>query len=168
MTVLLAALALLLVANLAMTLALAQRVRSVQATVAQGLMRDPALPRPGDPVGDFAVTTIEGEKVTDAALRDGTALVGFFAPGCSTCALVRSQLLERPPSVPMFAFVDCSADEAEARSVATSLAAVARVALTHIGDPVTLAFREAGVPTLIRVERGSVVASGHRLADVLP
>lgn len=31
-----------------------------------------------------------------------------------------------------------------------------------------LAFREAGFPTLIRLEDGVVTASGHRLADIFP
>jgi hypothetical protein len=168
MLVLFAALAVLTVANLAMTLALAQRLRGLQETVAQGAMRDPSLPRPGDRVGAFVARTLAGETVTEAEFAGGTALVGFFAPGCSTCTLVRSQLIERPPSIPMFAFVDESDNEAAAHDVARSLARVAQVALTRVGDPVTLAFREAGVPTLIRVERGSVVASGHRLADVMP
>lgn len=162
------AVAALVALNLAMTLALAQRLRAVQETVAQGAMRDPSLPRPGDRVGAFTATTLAGESLTEAALADGTSLIGFFAPGCSTCALVRTQLLERPPAIRMFAFVDRSDDEARAREVASALARVAQVALTDLGDPVTLAFREAGVPTLIRVESGSVAASGHRLADVLP
>ena len=165
------ALALVLVLNLALTLGLATRVRTLQEEVVRGASRDPSLPRPGDAVGAFEVTTTTGERLSDATLSVDTQLVGYFAPGCADCTHVRSQLLAAPPEVPFVAFIDCSGTEeaeAEGKRVADQMAPIAKVALTRLGEPAMAAFREAGVPTLILVERGIVVASGHRLNDIFP
>ncbi len=164
------AVAVVLVLNLVLTLGLASRLRVFQEEVARGAMRDPALPRRGDLVGTFDITTTQGERMTSAALSDGVSLVGIFAPGCSDCARVRAELLATPPPIPFVAFIDCAGSqqaEEQGRAIAEQLTPIAKVALTRTGDSAMLAFRDAGFPTLIRVERGVVTASGHRLADVL-
>jgi hypothetical protein len=163
--------AVLVLANLALTIALAQRVRQLQLVVAQGGMRDPALPRPGDRVGAFTLTTLAGARLTEATLGEGESLVGFFRAGCPTCSQLRTQLLAQPLAVPMLAVVvffgHDERDRAAASIVADSLRPIAEVAVTRDDDGVVRAFRESGYPTLIRVARGHVVAAGHRLVDVL-
>jgi hypothetical protein len=80
-------------------------------------------------------------------------------------------MLERPPSIFTLAVVVSfpdAHDEAKAHDIATSLSAIAEVTLSRDDGPAVRAFREAGYPTLIRVEGGQVAAAGHRLVDVLP
>jgi len=160
-----------LLLNLGLTLGLATRVHKLQEEVNRGLMRDPALPRPGDVVGAFDARAIGDERVTSATLSKGVQLVGIFAPGCPDCARVRGQLLATPPPMPFVAFIDVAGSpevELEGRAVADTMTPIAKVVITRQGEAPLLAFREAGVPTLIRLENGVVTASGHRLADVLP
>jgi thiol-disulfide isomerase/thioredoxin len=163
-----AVLAVLVVLNLLLTFALIGRIRVLQALVEKMMGKDPSLPQPGDLVGRFEVTTPEGELLSDAALRSGVSLVGFFAPNCEPCAAMRAQLLATPPPLPLVAIVEGSADDAAAsRELGTALSRVARVFYATAGDSVTRAFRSAGFPTLIRVENGMVTAAGHKLHDVL-
>lgn len=168
LVVVVAVVAALAVLNLLLTLALIKRVRVLQELVAQTPRRDPALPRPGDPVGAFQVTTQEGERLSDESLKTGVSLVGFFTPNCLPCATVRAQLLESPPAIPVLVFVEGTEGDLEASTLAASLKHVARVAYTADNDTLHRAFRPAGYPTLIRVENGAIAASGHVLADVLP
>jgi thiol-disulfide isomerase/thioredoxin len=156
------------VLNLLLTLALLRRVRVLQELVAQAPKRNPALPRPGDAVGPFQVTTSEGERLSDEALKTGVSLVGFFTPNCLPCATARAQLLESPPTMPLVVFVEGSPGDEEASALAASLKRIARVAYTEDNDTLHRAFKPAGYPTLIRVENGTIAASGHVLADVLP
>lgn len=158
----------LMVVNFLLTFALLGRVKSLQQLAETSAGRDPALPKVGDPVGRFQATTADGALVTDEALRSGVVLVGFFAPGCRPCATVREQLLESPPKLPVMAFVEGDDDAAEARVLGGALSKVAQVTYTAQGDSVLKAFRQAGFPTLIRVENGTVAASGHHLHEVLP
>ncbi len=162
-----AVLAVLGVLNLLLTFALIGRIRALQALVEKGMGKDPSLPQPGDLVGRFEVTTPEGEVLSDAALRSGVNLVGFFAPNCEPCAAMRAQLLATPPTLPLVAIVEGSAEDAASRELGTALTRVARVAYANADDSVTKAFRSAGFPTLIRVENGTVAAAGHKLHDVL-
>lgn len=164
----LGALAATVVLHFSMTLALARRLRSLQLEVGRSTMRDPALPRPGDVVGGFAATTTAGDIVTNESFAEGASLVGIFTPGCPDCARVREQLLASPPALPFVALIDCTLAEDLAHDVAVALQPIAKVVLARRGDPALGAFRDAGFPTLIRVDHGVVTASGHRLADVLP
>jgi hypothetical protein len=161
-------LAVLVVANLWLTFALIGRLRTLQEMVAnQVILRDPLLPQKGEEVGRFEATTIEGEAFTDAVLREGKTLVGFFATGCRVCSSVRKQLLDSPPGMPFMAFIEGDPGDPDTVAVGESLKHVARVALLSDGDSVTRAIKQAGYPTLVLVDRGVVAASGHYLHEVL-
>jgi thiol-disulfide isomerase/thioredoxin len=159
----------LVVLNPLLTLALIKRMRSLQESMA-GLVlsRDPALPQPGEKVGRFSATTVDGAPFTEAVLQDGKTLVGFFAPGCRPCASLRAQLLASPPPMPLMAFVEGAPEEADAMALGVSLKSVARVAFLGQDDSVTRAIKQAGFPTLVIVERGVVTAAGHYLHEILP
>ncbi len=156
---------------LALALALAQRVRTLAEAFASGNVKDQDLPRRGDRVGTFRVTTLAGEQLSQASLAQGESLVGYFTAGCSTCDTVRAELREQPPRLPLLAVVvahsDEPQDEQDARAVAQKLEALAKVAVVRPGAEVTRAFRDAGFPTLVRVRDGAVTAAGHRISDVL-
>ena len=169
MTAVIVVLAALCLVNFMMTLGLAKRLRMlVEVVNNNGVQKDPNLPDPGERARPFESRTIDGELITDAHLMEGTALVGFFAPGCTKCTNVRMQLMDNPPDMPMYAFVDGTLSADEALEIARSLKPIAKAAVTRAGDPATLAFRDAGYPTLIKVVHGKVAASGHGPKEVLP
>ena len=149
--------------HLLLTFSLIARVRTLQDMLAGTR----GLPQPGTPVGSFEAATPEGEKLTDALLRGGTTLVGFFAPGCGPCEKARTELVASPPGLPVLAFVDGTDADPDARTLVASLGQVARVAYAASGDDVYRAFRPVGFPSLFRIENGQVAAAGHRLGDVL-
>jgi len=155
------------VLNLILIFGVISRVRMLQDAVQTGVLRDPALPAPGDPVGAFQVTAQDGALLSDTTIADAEALVCFFTPGCQPCADLRAQLLRQPPALPFFAFIEGASDDPEVQNMTRSLAQLGRVALTRPDDLVTRAFRPAGFPTVFRVANGSVAAAGHRLNQVL-
>ncbi|NVJ07630.1 hypothetical protein HUW63_20595 [Myxococcus sp. AM001] len=161
-------LSVLVVGNLLLTLALVGRLRTLQELIAnQVVLRDPALPQKGEQVGSFEATTLDGETFTDAVLREGKTLVGFFTTGCRPCSSLRKQLLDSPPGMPLMAF-EGDPNDPQTLELGASLKQVARVAFLTEGDSVTRAIKQAGYPTLVLVERGVVAASGHHLHEVLP
>ncbi|RKG89194.1 hypothetical protein D7W82_07995 [Corallococcus sp. CA049B] len=164
-----AILAVLVVLNLLLTLALIGRLRKLQETVANQVpTRDPALPLEGDKVGRFEATTVEGDSVTDAVLADGQTLIGFFTPGCRPCSSVREKLIASPPGMPILAFIEGSPEDPDVVSLGASLKQVARVAYLNDGDSITRAVKQAGYPTLVLVDKGVVAAAGHFVHEVLP
>jgi hypothetical protein len=166
----LAFLTVLVLAAMVIVFALVRRVRKLQAQMGAG---NPDMPKVGHRVGAFQSTTVDGKVITSSGLEQAeTTLVGFFAPNCNMCARVRSELLEQPPTIPIMAFIVPMGDEPQAvrdaNAVADQLRSIAQVAIADVVDPVLRAFATAAYPTLIRVERGTVTAASHRLADVLP
>ena len=161
------ALSVLSLANLALLFALISRVRTLQELVLKNRTQD-GLPQRGDPIGRFEITTTTGDVITDVSLALETTLVGLFMPNCVPCEQVQAELRDRPPGVPMLAFIHAKADESSAAAMSDALGQFARVAYAEAEDSVSRAFRTAGYPTLLRVENGLVAAAGHRLSDVLP
>lgn len=153
--------------NLLLIFGVIGRVRVLQEAVQTGVIRDPNLPAPGDPVGAFQVMTQDGTELSEAAVQGASALVCFFMPNCQPCAEVRAQLLERPPGLPLIAFVEGASDDPEVQKIMQSLRGLGPVAATQDGDAVSRAFKPSGFPTLIRTINGSVAAAGHRLNQVL-
>src|SRR6266508_1061488 len=49
-----------------------------------GAQGESVMLRPGETVGDFVATTMDGERVSRGALV-GSTLVGFFSPDCAPC-----------------------------------------------------------------------------------
>jgi len=148
--------------NLILMFGVIGRVRVLQEAVQTGVLRDPALPAPGDPVGAFQVTTEDGKPVSEAAIGGDEALVCFFTPGCQPCADLRAQLLRQPPALPFIGFVEGSSDDPEVRTITESLRRLGPVAVTQSGDAVMRAFKPAGFPTLIRTARATTAWSPRR------
>lgn len=159
-------LAVITVVHLFITFGLIARFRAYQASTPL-VPRDPDLPEPGDAVKPFAATSAAGAPLTDEMLASGATLVAFFTPHCKPCEQAREKLLVEPPPMPMVAFINGSAEDAASQQLADALGRVAQVAYTARNDSVTRAFRQAGYPTFIRVENGTVAASSHQLHDVL-
>jgi hypothetical protein len=161
-----AVLAVITVLHLFVTFGLIARFRAFQDSTAI-VPRDPDLPAPGDVVQPFEATTSTGERLSAATFGSGAMLVGFFTPHCRPSERARATLLDDPPELPMIAFVHGSTEDAACQELGDALGAIAQVAYTARNESVTRAFRQAGFPTFIRVENGTVAASGHNLRDVL-
>ena len=159
-------LAVITVVHLFITFGLIARFRTYQESTAL-VPRDPDLPAPGDVVQPFEVVSTAGVPLTRDTLATGATLVGFFTPHCGPCELARTRLLGDPPSLPIVAFVNGSADDAACQKIGDDLGTIAQVAYTSRDDDVSRAFRQAGFPTFVRVENGKVARSSHNLRDVL-
>jgi hypothetical protein len=149
--------------TLLVVLGLSSRVHVLQRAVdkARGLN----LPAPGRAVLPFEIAEPNGERLTDASVRSGAMLVGFFAGGCTSCDRLKAQLLGDPPRLPLLAFVYGDAASEAAREIGTALADIARVVYFE-DNSVHRAFGAFGFPALVRLENGAVAASGRKLADV--
>ncbi|HET6709641.1 TlpA family protein disulfide reductase [Amycolatopsis sp.] len=144
--------------NLLLTVGILRRMRAQPAA-------KPELPfalRPGSAVGEFAVTTTDGEPLTTASL---TGTVAFFSADCAAChdtlpdflAYARAQ--GRDNVVAVF-----GGDEPD---TVRALAEVAHVVTAELdGGPVAAAFRNTWTPALYVVADGQVTATAGRVAEL--
>jgi thiol-disulfide isomerase/thioredoxin len=166
------ALALLALIQLLFTLAIVRRVREQGERLARFEAPDqlPAPAGPGEIIGAFTATTITGVLISDADLRDGPTMVGFFSPSCGPCADQLPFFEERARRLAgshgVLAFV---IDEGESSwAEATRLAKVATAAVIAADTSVTRAFSVYGYPVILDVDtEARVVASGHAV-EALP
>lgn len=158
-----ALLAMLVLLNLLLTLGVIRRLRE-QASEADE--ERPPLPEVGTRVRDFTVTSLAGEPFTADHLTSGSRLVGFFSPLCKPCHRLKDELLARPPSERMFAFVVGDRTDPQAETLAVALSAITEVAMVPIGDRIHEAFDVQGFPALVRVTDGAVTAAAYRTADL--
>jgi peroxiredoxin len=130
----------------------------------------PMMVQPGNRVGDFTVTAVDGGTVSRADLA-GPTLVAFLAPGCQACDHSVPAFLERAERAPggrehVLAVVMGSprySDELRER-----LAPVARVLTEEQeGGPLIKAFGVLGVPAFGLLSDGRMIAS-HTVPDELP
>jgi len=151
-------LGLLCLLNLLLTIGILRRMRAQPAA-------RPELPfalRPGSAVGEFAVTTTDGEPLTLAALN-GT--VAFFSADCAAChdtlpdflAYAREQGRDN-------VFAVFGGEEPE---TVRALAEVAHVVTAELdGGPVATAFRNTWTPALYVVADGRVAATAGRVHEL--
>jgi len=158
--------------NAAITAALLARLRTVQRHVeAQGGLPDPHLPPPGTRIGAFQLPLAAGPagELSDRALQAGSALVGLFTTGCLQCEAVIEELEAAPPGIALVALIhvepgtsSAAVDRLTRRTSqlgrVAQLDAQARAAFGHGED--------SGFPTLFRLDRGVVVAAGHRVSEL--
>lgn len=125
---------------------------------------------PGERVGDFAVTTVDGEPVSRAGLRD-TTLLAFLAPGCQSCEHSLPEFLARAGAAPggrdgVLAVVLGKGPGRD--ELCAELAPAARV-LTEDeeGGPLVRAFGVGALPAFA-VLAGDVVVASYALAEQIP
>ncbi|MEU5266143.1 TlpA disulfide reductase family protein [Amycolatopsis sp. NPDC021455] len=149
-------LGLLCLLNLLLTVGILRRMR---ARTASGT---PFALRPGSAVGEFAVTTTDGEPLTLASLN-GT--VAFFSADCAACH-------ETLPDFLAYAraqgrgnvFAVFGGDEPD---TVRALAEVAHVVTADLdGGPVAAAFRNTWTPALYVVADGRVAATAGRVHEL--
>jgi hypothetical protein len=151
-------------ANLLLLLGLTARVRVLHRAASKA--QASKLPAPGVAVKRFEVTTKNGDRITNDNSLGAPTLVGFFSAGCVACEQVKAQLLKAPPALPILAFVHGSEEVPEIRAIGSAFEAIGRV-IYFEDNQVARAFGAVAYPTLLRIEEGSVAASGRKLQDVL-
>jgi thiol-disulfide isomerase/thioredoxin len=121
----------------------------------------------GETVADFTATTVDGDAVGLADLRDG-AMVAFFSPTCAPCRERLPEFVEAATAVPAAdrqAYAVIIGDAAEAAGMAEQLSPAARVVTGPTTVPMVEAFGAESFPALYRMgPDGVVAASGHTLA----
>jgi thiol-disulfide isomerase/thioredoxin len=150
--------------NLLLTMGVIRRLRDHTTQLARVAVHagDAILPT-GSRVGDFGVTTADGESVSADGLT-GRTLVGFFSPGCPACEKLLPAFVAYAASVPggrqqVLAVVAGDSDEASAHVEA--LRGCARVVRAGHDDEVLQAFGVRAFPGVCMVEPDrTVVAAG--------
>ncbi len=133
-----------------------------------GAQGESVMLRPGETVGDFVATTMDGERVSRGALV-GSTLVGFFSPDCAPCEERLPEFVDHAEHHPggrrQVLAVIVAQDEDTAGPVVAELASVARVVRDVGAGPVPRAFGVHGFPAFALVEPGGMVrASGYELS----
>lgn len=145
--------------NLLLTFGILRRMRAEAGT--NGATSPFGL-RSGSAIGEFAVTTINGEPITDKTV---TGTVAFFSVGCAAChdllpdflAYAREQGRENVVAV-------VGGDDPTTVSVLTEVARVVTAELN--GGPVAAAFRNTWTPALYVVSDRHIIATAARLSDL--
>jgi len=151
-----------LLANLALTLALVRRVRVLSERPAM-LPGRPGLPI-GSPVPDFTATTVSGETKSRSEMTGSRSLFGFFDAGCISCHRQLPEFANLAGTISGGAgqvlAVVTGSDERAAEFV-SELDGVAAVVREPQEDALCTAFRVKGFPSFYLVNgTGSVEASG--------
>lgn len=155
--------------NLLLFLGVMRRLREHSELLSQGRggSDSEGLLAAGETVADFTATTVDGDAVGRADLRDG-AMVAFFSPTCAPCQERLPEFIELAGAVPaadrqVFAVIIGDADGAA--DMARRLDPVARVVTGPTSAPVVEAFGAQSFPALYRMgPDGVVAASGHSMA----
>jgi hypothetical protein len=129
---------------------------------------------PGERVGDFTVTAVNGEPVSRSDLN-GSTLIGFLAPGCPSCEAGLPEFITRAEAAAggrdqVLAIV--LGTSAGAGELCDQLAPVARVLTeTEEGGPLVTAFGVGALPAFALLSGDTMVASyaiAERIPDAAP
>ncbi|GAB2859802.1 hypothetical protein GCM10027176_72510 [Actinoallomurus bryophytorum] len=129
---------------------------------------------PGERVGDFTVTAVDGEPVSRADLN-GSTLIGFLAPGCPSCEAGLPDFISRAEAAAggrhqVLAIVLGSSPGAG--ELCDQLRPVARVLTeTEEGGPLVTAFGVGALPAFALLSGDTMVASyatAERIPDTAP
>lgn len=151
------------VVNLLLTIGILRRMRADAETVAgmKGASSPSGL-RPGSAIGEFAVTTIDGEPLTD---RTVTGTVAFFSAGCEACHDLLPDFLAYAGEQGRDNVVAIvGGDDPVTVGVLAGVARVVKADLT--GGPVAAAFRNTWTPALYVVSDRHIIATAARLSDL--
>ncbi|SCE67791.1 hypothetical protein GA0074696_0178 [Micromonospora purpureochromogenes] len=163
-----AVMSLVLLGNVALTLAVVRRLRELES--GRRTEPDSALPATGRRIGPFALPTLDGGQVHDEDFHSGSSLAVFLMPGCGPCAEVLRALHAAPADPgPLIVFVLGDVAETETREVLSDLPERARVVVVGTGDTtVAEAFGVTAYPAVLRIVDGAVAFASNRLAAAEP
>ncbi|MEV0613649.1 TlpA disulfide reductase family protein [Nonomuraea sp. NPDC050404] len=162
-----AALTVLCVLNLLLTVGIIRRLRTMSARQDTLMSLPDSLPI-GARLPEFETTTVDGEPISSALL--GTpALIGFFSPTCPPCKELLPRFIEQARLDPAnaLAIVVTGSDDKAADEVAR-LREVAHVVVEPLATgPLQQTLRVTGFPTLYVVGADGTVLA-HDLDHVVP
>ena len=160
--------------NIALTLAVVRRQNNQQkllARIVSGSGEPAALEvLPGDRIGDFATTTLDGRAVSRTALT-GSTLVAFMAPGCPSCEHNLPEFVTRAAAAPrgreqvLAVLLGSSLGAGPMRELLTPVAMV--VTEEQEAGPLATAFGVAALPAFALLD-GDTVVESYPLADRIP
>jgi hypothetical protein len=169
---------LLCLVNIALTLAVVRR-QNEQSRLLTQVISDRGEPAsldvlPGEQIGDFTATTVDGRPMSRSELR-GSTLVAFMAPGCPSCEHSLPEFVSRAAAAPrgrdqVFAVVlGTSLGAGPMRDLLTPVAQV----LTEEQErgPLARAFGVAALPAFALLADDTVVASyalPNRIPETIP
>ena len=158
-----------MILNVALTLALARRLRALSGRVAP-MLPEPGL-EPGDEAPEFEAVTHDGQTVQRRSPGGGATVLGFFSSTCHACPEHAPQfraLAERAPGgAQVVAVVDGS--PAEAERLLGLLDGVPTVVGPWSPEGITARYRVSAFPSfLVAAPDGRVVATGGSTAEVVP
>jgi thiol-disulfide isomerase/thioredoxin len=165
-----AAVAVLTVFDLVLTMGVVRRLRShtelLDRLTTGGLARK-LIVEPGRAPADASATTVDGARVSTADLGD--TLVGFFSPTCTPCAERAPQFVGYARRLPggrsKVLAVVVSGAETDPAALTAQFEPVARVVVEPPEGPLATAFEVVGFPALCLLDStGTVLASGTDLA----
>lgn len=161
---------LLCVLDLILTFGVMRRLREHTTLLSARSSAAPDIVIPaGATIGSFAATTVAGVPVAGADIEEGT-LVGFFAPGCSTCEVELPRFVEVAGAHPGGArkVLAVVLGEGSTAPYVDALSPVAGVVLAPFGHEIETAFQVRGYPGYALVGRERVVRAAGSLAIVAP
>jgi peroxiredoxin len=162
----LAMVAVLCLANLALTFALVRRVRRHdEQLAARPWLRGAVMPLPaGTKVPEFAAVTVSGERRTLGDLSGSRCLVGFFTTGCLPCDVQKPEFAEFAKTIPGGAaqvLAVITGAEEEAAEFAADLDGVASVVIEPRHGALAAAFSAHGRPSFYLIDAdGRIETSG--------
>jgi hypothetical protein len=162
---LVALLAVLVAANLLLTLALARRLGEVERMAARGA--EPRMPRTGTEVATFSVAAAGGGRLTDALLRSGRTMLVFSVADCGPCAELADELHRTDLPAGLRLLVLVAASEDDRALAAAKYPALAQVGFLPPDGSVTERFEVDAFPTVVLVEEGRITAVGHKPGEVM-
>lgn len=172
-----AMLGLLVLVNTALTILVLRRLGSVQVAPtgwpgpSTASDAPPMTVRPGERIGDFTVTAVDGSTVGRADLV-GSTLVAFLAPGCQACDFAVPGFVElaeragRDHVVVVLMGTPKAGVELRER-----LAPIARVLSEEEAGPLVSAFGVIGLPAFALLDEGRMVSAAitpEDLPDAVP
>jgi hypothetical protein len=161
-----ALLAVLVVLNLALTLAMVRRLRDLQA----GTTPSPHLPEVGMRPGELLARSADGDgfdAMTFGRQSNGRGLLAVVSPGCASCRQLLDALESFDADTARTVVVVGDGSHPETRGLLEAASRVARSGLVSETQLLSCLGPVDAFPTLLRVEDGRVTAAGHRLNDVL-
>lgn len=151
--------------NLFLLLGVVRRLRSMSTSDSA---MEPGLPSPGDRIGAFTETALDGDVITEERLGEGRTLVVFLSPNCRPCQLAATELASQDALPPTIVFVHTEPDDPKFAELRGKLAHLGPIAVVSGHSAAARAFGGiAGYPASVLVADGVVVAASMDLAEVL-
>lgn len=153
--------------SLGLVLALARRLREVQAALAAAPHADGfGLPAPGDPVPDFVARTSTGARVDSTDLGGDEVVLAFLTTDCDACRQLAGTLAAQGPGGGRRIAVVVGPD-ADRGPMVAGLEPVADVVEQPDHQGLAARFGVQAFPAVLVAGGGVIRAAGHGLDDVL-